>query len=1405
MRSRLAALITGLLALTALLVVIEPPAATAATIPAPTGLTADFGTDPHYTPRNPTLRWNKVVGATSYHVQIATDNTFASAVYDTTTPGHQVTPSTALPIGTLYWRVSATTNSGNGPFAQQTFAESWNTKPQLQSPTNYNPDSTAVPNPTVLSYPGQPAVFSWTALDGATSYTLQIDDAPDFIGATAYTTPNTSFSLNDPQTVGQQFYWRVQATSGSSGVVSAWSATWSFLYDWPSVPVMQAPTDGSTVTDVSFRWGAVSGAKYYQLQVSPNGDWTNNLTVDLPTLVSTSYTPPKPLDNGSYFWRVRSIDSAGHFGSWSTPFSFTRQWVDRPVLQVPAYDPSTPDVITGIGSDVEFRWSAVPHASEYEIQFAVDQNFSQTVSCFTNHTEWTPYTRTSQSAVAEPGTCLMFNPNVPIWASGTTYYWRVRGRDGSILGLWSNPGQFIRNPPAPILQNPTDLATAVDVPTLTWSEVGGAEKYRVTLVSKTGAPVSGFPLTTYNTSATPLTVLSADQSPYSWSVQAIDATGFSSVVPHPHQFSVSTPAAPTATSPTPVGPTDGTAARIMPSLSWTPVAGAANYVVHVAMNGFELNPLTSTDAYPAYSPSSVPMSAGRYTWWIEARDASNAVISTGTTSTFRILPLDSLVNADYLTPTRCAVQISCTPENDTPTFSWNPVPNAALYEVTIAADSHFTNVVRTYTTAYTELTPRESLLDSQAGQAYYWFVRPCLDSAMTDCGPGPDNGSVNGNASAFRKQSVAVEPISPASPSQVADQITFSWRDYLSSENGTNASQEPANYRIQVATAADFTQPSIIDDQTVNATSYTSSTKTYPEGPLYWRVQAIDNSNNALTWSTAKATTVGWAVTKASTPPQQVSPAAGALETGVPYLSWNPQKYASGYAVEVYKNADVNASSNNLVKSDTTRFAAWSPNIGLPQGDYVWRVRRIDSSNQSGPWSPMRSFHLEQQAPTLTSPAPAAELNSSDVVFSWTPVAGAAQYRWQLSSNPGFNSSTTADTLTSSWSPTSQISDGAWYWRVQVLDGAANVLATSATRTFTMDSVPPTVRSFDPTSSVSLTPTLTATFTEPVQNVTAGTFGLAVAGTSSPIAGQVHLAEVDGVPTATWQPLKPLIPGQNYTATLTSGITDAPAGNPLTPLSWTFRTNTQIQNDSPAVVEHWDRDSAKAALGGSYDASKTSGSSASYTFTGTAVSVLGARMKSGGDAAVYLDGVKQSSTASFFSAKTAYRKVVWSKSGLRNATHTVQLRVLGTKPRGASDSWVYLDGFQVGNTQVDQVSAAVREAFARVRNPAASGGTWDMATHATSGDTAGRPSYSADFRGTGVTVYAVMSKSASKAAVYLDGRLRTTVDLRSTSTYVTSLPSISGLPDKVHTLRVDVVGTKTGTGSGVGIDYLLVN
>jgi hypothetical protein len=129
----------------------------------------------------------------------------------------------------------------------------------------------------------------------------------------------------------------VQALS-STGGASSWSPTWSYDISWPgSSPDLETPADGSTVEDGLFSWDPVAGASTYQLQVSPNADWANNVDVDI-VVKGTSYAKPVTLDNASYFWRVRARDAAStpNLGAWSQEWQFTRSWIDTPTPLTPA-------------------------------------------------------------------------------------------------------------------------------------------------------------------------------------------------------------------------------------------------------------------------------------------------------------------------------------------------------------------------------------------------------------------------------------------------------------------------------------------------------------------------------------------------------------------------------------------------------------------------------------------------------------------------------------------------------------------------------------------------------------------------------------------------------------------------------------------------------------------------------------------------------------------------------------------------------------------------------------------------------------------------------------------------------------------------------------------------------------
>jgi hypothetical protein len=293
--------------------------------------------------------------------------------------------------------------------------------------------------------------------------------------------------------------------------------------------------------------------------------------------------------------------------------------------------------------------------------------------------------------------------------------------------------------------------------------------------------------------------------------------------------------------------------------------------------------------------------------------------------------------------------------------------------------------------------------------------------------------------------------------------------------------------------------------------------------------------------------------------------------------------------------------------------------------------------------------------------------------------------------------------------------------------------------------------------------------------------------------------------TASFKPNVPLMPGQSYTISLTSGIEDV-AGNSLIATSWTVRTSLSVEQSSPAMVEFWDRDSSSSASGGAYAQNRVLNSSATFTFTGTNVTLLGRRASDGGKADVYLDGVKQA-TLDFYRSSSAWKVTMWSATGLADAAHTVKLVVLGTKQAASSNKWVYLDAFQVGATTYEDSSAAVRFGFRRVVTASASGGNYDTVDHVSSGDTNIRPTYRLIFKGTDFQIYGTKTTSSGLAYVYVDGASKGTINLYSTSTKFKALLFDSAtLSNTVHTLEIRLTGGKSSasTGTYVAIDRIVL-
>jgi len=99
-------------------------------------------------------------------------------------------------------------------------------------------------------------------------------------------------------------------------------------------------------------------------------------------------------------------------------------------------------------------------------------------------------------------------------------------------------------------------------------------------------------------------------------------------------------------------------------------------------------------------------------------------------------------------------------------------------------------------------------------------------------------------------------------------------------------------------------------------------------------------------------------------------------------------------------------------------------------------------------------------------------------------------------------------------------------------------------------------------------------------------------------------------------------------------------------------------------------------FGASLHVAAEAGASASYTFTGNQVRLVGAVSRAGGRAEVFLDGVKQLVPIDCYGPTPLRRQILYYTNGLPNALHTLKIVVEGEhNPLSAGDH-IYVDGLE---------------------------------------------------------------------------------------------------------------------------------
>ncbi len=1010
----------------------------------------------------PTFSWDRVAGASAYDFQISTSDQFTSMLVNTTTVQHQYVPTLELPTGTqLYWRVRV---NGAG--------EVWTTTPFSRTIVGA-PNVTAPADGASLKQPDQPVVFSWGAVPGAVNYEVQYGTDPSFVDQTTTRTTSSSSFVMPLQPVGA-YQWRVRAVL-ANGVTTSYSPGRSYTVrglgnDDAGVPPTYPPDDPNfKLTDVVLDWQATVGARSYQIQISTDRNFPPGTIVNQQdTVFGTRYSPPGTLGNDQYFWRVRPTDSAGFQPDWSTRpiWRFQRSWPDQPSLgngSGPGYPVTSGSTGLTVGDPFYYQWGPVKHASRYEVQLSTSPSFGAYTSCTTVHTT------------------LVYGDGGGCWPAALgDYYWRVVAYDefsgaaphtdpivapvghfsydpGLVTGLTSNGTVFSA------FQDPSPNGKQ---PVLSWNPKSGAEKY---LVSVTGP--SSFDVTTAATNFSPRDLAPGS---YRWGVRTIDQKGavgaglllgsqktftVTPVPTNPDGSGIPVPNPLPAAGPPNPTPTNVGSSYRFPALKWNPVSYADYYLVYVRRQGTTgWQKLPDSYRYASGDDTrSTWLDPGTYEWHVEATRYDNTVL-VGGTGTFTILQLPDVDPNSYraaitgnaltgnagTTKDTCNAGLPATCQNmrQTPVLGWtSPDPNVGYYKLVLSRDAELTNQVETKNIANTMYLRTDPLDDSQAGSAYFWLVVPC--TADGHC------ASLTHATHAFNKLTRPETLVSPNDGATVADDVTLTWDDYLDSESKVDNSDpdlgtpldvpgqvEAKFYNVQTASDQNFTQN--VTTVGVDQTTFTSWFDTYPEGVTWWRVQAVDQNNNPMSWSVPRS------FTKQSPVPVLQAPADGATVPGDSTLSWTPQAYAASYDVEVYRNGDTTGNSSNRVISDNTNAVKdVLNNLDPTQGPYEWRVRRRDGRNRPGDWTAFRQFSVTFPGVGLTSPLDGSSVEPSDGLFVWQPVQGAARYQFERRPGTSGGAVETISTPTTKWAPTNAIAGGSWQWRVTAYDAANHLLADS--------------------------------------------------------------------------------------------------------------------------------------------------------------------------------------------------------------------------------------------------------------------------------------------------------------------------------------------------------------------------
>jgi hypothetical protein len=217
------------------------------------------------------------------------------------------------------------------------------------------------------------------------------------------------------------------------------------------------------------------------------------------------------------------------------------------------------------------------------------------------------------------------------------------------------------------------------------------------------------------------------------------------------------------------------------------------------------------------------------------------------------------------------------------------------------------------------------------------------------------------------------------------------------------------------------------------------STPTSTAGLVYSTPITVDSNQTVkaiaykTSWANSAVVSVSYVINPIVPPPVPLLPEnMTVIDDTTPTLTWSSILGSTGYRIQL-------ASDNlfELLVADISPLmsTSYTHMIVLDRAaTYWWRVAVKSSDDAWSAWTDASSFTymLPPPPPPMLTPANGTSVPTARPTLTWVAVDGAASYELSLAqSGAGLVTATPIEVIGTSWTPTTTLTAGTWYWKVR--------------------------------------------------------------------------------------------------------------------------------------------------------------------------------------------------------------------------------------------------------------------------------------------------------------------------------------------------------------------------------------